>query len=146
MRQRRDRAESRPTDHLGDLMPNDDVADSSGVGSGVGTDAVRACFEAYLAQDRAATERLLAEDFVFSSPQDDHLDKAAYLGRCFPTADRLRSQEILRLVDAGWGGVFILYEYELNSGGRYRNAEFITVRDGQLVETQVFFGGSVSMD
>jgi len=39
--------------------------------------------------------------------------------------------------------VFILYEYELKSGGRHRNAEFITVRDGQLVETQVFFGGRV---
>jgi len=40
-------------------------------------------------------------------------------------------------------GVFILYEYELQTGERHRNAEFITVRDGRLVETQVFFGGHV---
>jgi hypothetical protein len=35
----------------------------------------------------------------------------------------------------------VLYEYELTTGERYRNVEVVTVRDGQLVETQVFFGG-----
>jgi ketosteroid isomerase-like protein len=107
------------------------------------TDIVRASFEAYLAQDRAAAERLLAEDYVFTSPQDDHIGKAAFLQRCFPTAGRFSSQEILRLVDAGDDGVFILYEYELETGERYRNTEFSAVRDGKLAETQVFFGGRV---
>lgn len=108
------------------------------------TDVVRASFDAYLAQDREAAESLLAEDFAFTSPQDDHIDKVAYLERCFPTADRFTSHEILELVSTGHGGVFVLYEYELESGDRYRNAEFITVRGGQLIETQVFFGGRVT--
>lgn len=107
------------------------------------TDIVRASFDAYRAQDRETAERLLADDFVFTSPQDDHIDKTAYLERCFPTADRFRTQNILELVSAGDHGVFLLYEYELQTGERYRNAEFITVRDGRLVETQVFFGGQV---
>lgn len=107
------------------------------------TDVVRAAFEAYLAQDRDTAGRLIAEDFVFTSPQDDHIDKAAFLERCFPTADRLRSQQIVELAGAGEDGVFILYEYELKTGERHRNTEFITVRDGQLTETQVFFGGQV---
>jgi ketosteroid isomerase-like protein len=54
------------------------------------TDVVRASFEAYLAQDRAAAERLLAEDNVFTSPQDDHIGKAAFLRRCFPAATETR--------------------------------------------------------
>ena len=34
------------------------------------------------------------------------------------------------------------YEYEVaDSGEVYRNAEVITVRDGKVVETRVFFGG-----
>jgi ketosteroid isomerase-like protein len=107
------------------------------------TDVVRAAFDAYLAQDRATAERLIAEDYVFTSPQDDHISKAEFLERCFPTADRLISQEILELVSAGEDGVFILYEYELKTGQRHRNAEFSTIRDGQLTETQVFFGGQV---
>jgi hypothetical protein len=45
------------------------------------------------------------------------------------------------IVAAGEDSVFLLYEYELRTGERYRNTECITVRDGQLVETQVFFGG-----
>jgi hypothetical protein len=57
--------------------------------------------EAYLAQDADTAARLLADNFVFTSPQDDHIDKAACMERCFPTADRLVSQEILDLVPAG---------------------------------------------
>jgi ketosteroid isomerase-like protein len=108
------------------------------------TDIVRAAFDAYLAQDVSTTQALIGEDFRFTSPQDERIDRAAYLRRCFPTADRLVSQQILQLVEAGDHGVFILYEYELKTGGRYRNAEFITVTDGQLAETQVFFGGEVT--
>jgi ketosteroid isomerase-like protein len=107
------------------------------------TEIVRASFDAYLAQDRDTAERLIAQDLVFTSPLDDHIDKTAYLERCFPTADRLISQEILELAGAGEDGVFILYEYELKTGERHRNTEFITVRGGQLVEIQVFFGGQV---
>ncbi len=107
------------------------------------TDVVRAMFEAYLAQDEPTAERLLAEEFVFTSPQDDHIDKAAFLERCFPTAARVTTQKIVELVSAGDDGVFILYEYELTTGARHRNTEFITVRDGRFVETQVFFGGQV---
>jgi ketosteroid isomerase-like protein len=107
-------------------------------------EVVRASFEAYIAQDREAADRLIATDFVFTSPQDDHIGKQEFLDRCFPTADRLRSQEILQLVEAGENGVFIRYEYELKTGERHRNTEFITVRDGQLAETEVFFGGRVA--
>lgn len=105
-------------------------------------DVVRAMFESYQAQDRDAADRLIAEDFVFTSPQDDHIDRATFFERCFPTASRFRSQELLQLVPTQDGDdVFVLYEYELQTGGRYRNAELITVRDGKIRETQVFFGG-----
>ena len=107
------------------------------------TEVVRAAFEAYRSQDLGAEELLLADGFVFTSPQDDHIDRDVFLERCFPTADRFVSQEIVQLVDARPDGVFLLYEYELRDGGRYRNTEYSTVRDGQLVETQVFFGGRV---
>ena len=89
-------------------------------------DTVRAFFRSFLAQDRAAAERLVAGEFVFTSPQDDHIDRAAFFERCFPTAG---------------DDVFVLYEYELEGGQRHRNAEVITVRDGRVTESQVFFGG-----
>ena len=105
------------------------------------TDTVRAFFASYLAQDRAAAERLVAEEFVFTSPQDDHIDRAAFFERCFPTADRFRKHELVKVVPADDDDVFVLYEYELEDVQRYRNAEVITVQDGKVTETQVFFGG-----
>ena len=104
-------------------------------------DTVRAFFRSYLAQDRAAAERLVAEEFVFTSPQDDHIDRAAFFERCFPTADRFKDHELLAVVPTEGDDVFVLYEYELDGGQRHRNAEVITVRDGQVTESQVFFGG-----
>jgi hypothetical protein len=53
------------------------------------------------------------------------------------------SQEILRLVDVDSANVFLLYEYQLRSGERYRNAEYITVHEGRVTEIWVFFGGQV---
>ncbi|MDW6063486.1 hypothetical protein SAZ11_42675 [Streptomyces sp. FXJ1.4098] len=64
-------------------------------------DVVRACMESYLAQDRDTADRLIAEDFVFTSPQDDHIDKAAFFERCFPTVDRFQYQKVLEAVPAG---------------------------------------------
>jgi ketosteroid isomerase-like protein len=104
-------------------------------------DTVRAFFASYLAQDRAAAERLVADEFVFTSPQDDHIDRATFFQRCFPTADRFKDHELLAVVPTEGDDVFVLYEYELDGGQRFRNAEVITVRDGRITESQVFFGG-----
>jgi hypothetical protein len=39
-------------------------------------DTVRAQFNAYRAQNLEAADRLLGDDLTFTSPQDDHIDKA----------------------------------------------------------------------
>lgn len=104
---------------------------------------VEAAFRAYLAQDRDAAFALYAEDFSFTSPQDDHIDKAAFFDRCFPTVDRVREQRMLYVTPADDELVFAYYEYVLKAGPTHRNVEAITVRDGLIRETQVFFGGRV---
>jgi ketosteroid isomerase-like protein len=105
-------------------------------------DVVRASFASFMAQDRAAAEAVIADDFVFTSPQDDHIDRTAWFERCFPSAPRFRTQDLLEVVPGEGDDVFVLYEYELVDGGRFRNAEVHTVRDGRIVEAQVFFGGA----
>ena len=105
---------------------------------------VRANFDAYFSQDRAACEALLADEFVFTSPQDDRIDRQAFFERCFPTADRISRQDLIHVVCAGDRDVFVLYEYDLVSGGTFRNAEVISVVGERIVEVQVFFGGQVA--
>jgi len=105
-------------------------------------DVVRALLSAYRAQDREAAERLLAPDFVFTSPQDDRIDRAAYFARCFPTSERFASQEVEHVVETG-EEVVLVYRYRLRSGEVYRNVEIHRVRDASIVEVQVFFGGQL---
>jgi ketosteroid isomerase-like protein len=104
---------------------------------------VEAAFRHYRSQDRAAALPLYADDFTFTSPQDDHIDKAAFFERCFPTAGRFAEQRLLHLVAADEEVVLVEYAYELTGGGRYRNMESITVRDGLIREVRVYFGGTV---
>lgn len=104
---------------------------------------VEAAFQAFRSDDPARMVGLLAEEFTFTSPQDDHIDRAAFFDRCFPTAERLRSQETLAVVPATGDDVLAVYEYELRTGERHRNVELSTVRDGRITEIQVFFGGRV---
>jgi len=97
---------------------------------------VRAQFDAYRRQDRAAAEALLAQELLFTSPQDDHIDHQTFFERCFPTAERVSRQDLLRVAPAGDRDVFIMYEYDLKTGGSHRNTELITVvndRDTSLL-------------
>lgn len=104
---------------------------------------VEAAFRYYLAQDRDAAAALYADDFSFTSPQDDHIDKAMFFERCFPTASRVKEQRLLNVTPANGELVFVYYEYELMTGDRHRNVEAIIVRDGLIRDVQVFFGGKV---
>ena len=105
-------------------------------------DVVRQLQRAFDEQDAATAERLLADDYRFTSPQDDHLDKADWLRICFPTAAHFAERTILAIEALGSNDVLTYYEYEVaDTGEVYRNAEVITVRDGRVVETRVFFGG-----
>ena len=96
---------------------------------------------AYRDQHREVAEGLLAQELTFTSPNDDHIDRSAYFEKCFPTADRFRSQTLLHSAELDSDHAVIVYEYELHSGERFRNTEMITVREGRATEIQVFFGG-----
>ncbi|MFI1093594.1 nuclear transport factor 2 family protein [Streptomyces sp. NPDC020917] len=111
--------------------------------TGTPAELAEAAFRLYRAQDRAAAFALYADDFTFTSPQDDRIGKDAFFARCFPTADRFAEQRLLHVTPADGELAFLHYEYVLTDGTRYRNVEAITVRDGLIRDVQVFFGGKV---
>jgi ketosteroid isomerase-like protein len=102
----------------------------------------RACYEAYVAKDRAAIEALLAEDFHFTSPIDNRLDRATYFARCWPNNHRIEGFDFIHLAPEG-DNVFVTYEGRSTEGHRFRNTEIITVRGDQIVEVEVYFGWSI---
>jgi ketosteroid isomerase-like protein len=48
---------------------------------------IRAIFAAYLANDRKRVEDALSDDFRFTSPFDDNIDKPTYFERCWKNTD-----------------------------------------------------------
>ena len=102
----------------------------------------RAAYEAYVAKNRAAIEKLIAADFHFTSPVDNRIDRATYFARCWPNNERIDGFNFINLV-ADRDRVFGTYEGHTKNGERFRNTEIVTVRDGQIVEVEVYFGWSI---
>src|SRR3954468_14752443 len=102
-------------------------------------DIVRSAFDAFQAREWEVFKGLLADDFVFSSPHDPHLDLDGYYERCWPNMGHMRRQELDRVVEAG-DEVFVRYEVEKTSGERFRNTELFTVRDGRIARVEVYYG------
>jgi ketosteroid isomerase-like protein len=103
---------------------------------------VRAVFQAYSTKDRSALEPLIAADFHFTSPLDNRIDRAVYFERCWPNSERLEGFDFIHLVPDG-DRVYVTYEARAVGARRFRNTELLTVRGGQVVEVEVYFGWSV---
>lgn len=105
------------------------------------TDLARGLYDAYKKQDRAQAELLLANDFTFTSPYDDVIDRATYFERCWPTSDFVESIEIEKLAEQG-DDVFVQYKIVAKSGKQFRNVETLSF-DGQRVRAvNVYFGAT----
>ncbi|MFN9471646.1 nuclear transport factor 2 family protein [Acidovorax sp.] len=106
------------------------------------TALVRASYEAYVRKDREAIEALLDDDFHFSSPLDNRIDRATYFARCWPNSEAISGFQFIHLVQQGHI-VFVTYEGTREGGGRFRNTEVVTTRNGRITEVEVYFGWSI---
>jgi len=102
----------------------------------------RAAYEAYVTKDRAAIEALIAEEFHFTSPLDNRLDRETYFRRCWPNSQLIQEFNFHHVVADG-DRVFVTYEGRNTDGHRFRNTEILTIRDRQIVDVEVYFGWSV---
>ncbi|WP_175942175.1 nuclear transport factor 2 family protein [Burkholderia pyrrocinia] len=108
-------------------------------------DVARASYRAYADKDRDAIEALIAPDFHFTSPLDNRLDRDTYFRRCWPNSVTLARFDFIDVAVHG-EYVFVVYEAETADGRRFRNAERLSVRGGQIVDAEVYFGWNVPHD
>lgn len=102
-------------------------------------DLVRQCFDTYVSANRQEIEALLAPNFTFTSPYDDHIDRATYFDRCWPLAGSFLGHDLQEVVTDG-DACFVLYEATARNGARFRNTELFRVEDGRIRSIEVFFG------
>lgn len=100
---------------------------------------VRRYFAAYKSADRNAIERLLTDDFTFTSPYDDHIDRATYFQRCWLGAGAFEYHD-LKHIFVKRNECFVLYESAAKDGSLFRNTEFFRFAGGQIQLVEVFFG------
>jgi ketosteroid isomerase-like protein len=102
----------------------------------------RKSYQAYVDKDRAAIESVIADDFHFTSPLDNRLDRKTYFERCWPNSETIAGFEFINLVGNG-ERVFVTYEGRSTSGKGFRNTEILTVLGGKIADAEVYFGWSL---
>ncbi len=100
---------------------------------------VWACFRAYETKDRQALEDVIGEDYTFTSPIDDAIDRKTYFERCWPNSAHLEKFDIETLLVDG-DEVIVRYTATSRDGSKGRNMESFIVRDGKIRSTHVYFG------
>jgi ketosteroid isomerase-like protein len=103
---------------------------------------VQKYFQAYTDKDRAAIEAVVDETFRFSSPRDNRIDRATYFGRCWKVSDAIVGRKTIHMLADG-DRVFVTYELAFTSRRIARNTEIITLRNGKIVDVEVYFGWSI---
>ena len=100
----------------------------------------RRSYKAYETGDRNLVEELLTDDFVFFSPADVGIDRAAYFERCWPNHERHKHFAYERLQEIGNGEVLVTYEAERTDGSKFRNTEILRFEADKLKRAEVYFG------
>ena len=106
------------------------------------TETARNLYRAFAAGDRDFVERVLSDDFTFSSPIDVGLDRAGYFERCWPGAGQGQQFEFVRVIQSG-DEVIVTYEMTRADGARGCNTEILTFTGGQISSAEVYFGWNV---
>ena len=93
----------------------------------------------------ARFDALMADDFTFSSPNDDdHISKAVFKSRCWEPNISLTQGLNIEVMIAKGDRAFIKYLGRTTTGKTFRNVELHQVRNQQIVSIECFFGGNMS--
>ncbi|MBR1147823.1 nuclear transport factor 2 family protein [Bradyrhizobium sp. AUGA SZCCT0431] len=105
------------------------------------TEIIRNLFAAYLSNDRQAVEAAFTDDFRFTSPYDDEIDKATYFERCWKNSDWIERQDLETIMVEG-EAAFVTYRCVAKEGKSFRNTEFFAFADDRIRRIDVYFGAT----
>ncbi len=100
---------------------------------------IRRYFDTYKTADRTALDALLSDDFTFTSPDDDHIDRAAYFERCWSKAGTFTRHDLTLVLVDGDDAV-VHYDGESSDGVGFRNIERFHFAGDRIRAVEVFFG------
>ena len=87
---------------------------------------------------------LLADDFTFTSPLDDHISKSAFKADCWDTQIALVERLDLKHVIGTGNEAFVMYVGHTTNGKMFRNVEYLRLRGEQVQAIECYFGAQDS--
>ena len=109
-----------------------------------GQETVRQYYAAWETKDWRRIDILLADDFTFSSPLDDHISKSDFKAGCWDTQIAFIDRFDLKQVIGTDNEAFVMYVCHTTSGKTFRNVEYFQIRDHKVKAVECYFGGKAS--
>jgi len=87
---------------------------------------------------------LLADDFTFTSPLDDHISKSAFKAKCWDTQIAFVERFDLKHVIGRGNEAFVMYVGHTTNGKTFRNVEYLRLKGEQVQAIECYFGAQDS--
>jgi ketosteroid isomerase-like protein len=107
-------------------------------------ETVRNYYAAWEKKDWDSLNILVANNFTFSSPVDDHISKSSFKTGCWDTQANLIERFDLKRVIANGNDAFVMYVCHTTSGKTFRNVEYFQFGDEKVEAVECYFGGKNS--
>ncbi len=107
-------------------------------------DAVRKYYAAWETKDWHSVDTLLADEFTFSSPLDDHISKSDFKAGCWDTQIAYIDRFDLKRVIGTDSEAFVMYVCHTANGKTFQNVEYFQFRKDKVAAVECYFGGKSS--
>jgi hypothetical protein len=116
-------------------------ASASGEPNLTNEEVVRKWYAAWDKKDWGPVDRLLADNFTFSSAAgDDHISKSTFKTRCWETQIDFIKHFDLERVATGADDAFVKYLCHTKDGKSFRNVEYLRIKHAKLESIECYFG------
>ncbi len=126
-------------------LPGSASASSSGGQNLANEELVRRWYASWEKKDWGPVDRLLADDFTFTSAAgDDHISKSTFKTRCWETQIDFIARFDLERISTGAHDAFVKYLCHTKDGKSFRNVEYLRISNGKLESIECYFGAQSS--
>jgi ketosteroid isomerase-like protein len=105
---------------------------------------IRKYYSAWAKKDWHPVDILLADDFTFSSPLDDHISKSDFKTGCWETQNAYIERFDLKEVIGTDKEAFVIYVCHTTNGKTFQNVEYFQLREDKVTAVECYFGGKAS--
>ena len=122
-------------------LPASAKADASAEQNAANQELIRRWYAGWEKKDWDPLDRLLADDFTFSSANgDDHISKSTFKTRCWESNIDFIKKIDLERVTTGADDAFVKYLCHTKNGKSFRNVEYLRIKKGKLESIECYFG------